>query len=221
MKRIGLTGGIASGKSTASAILRRFGASIIDADAIAHRLMEPGGPLYEAYRAHFGAGVIRPDGQLDRRRIGQIAFAAPAEKRWLDAAAHPVIRAAMQQELAEAEAAGEPVAVLDIPLLFETGWQAHVDETWLIDVPEPLQLARLEKRNGYSREEALLRIAAQMPLTKKRQLADVIIDNSGTEQDLAEKLRRLWQRQPGQAAADDGVGREAETAGSRKGRDSR
>ena len=183
--------------------------------------MEPGGPLYEAYRAHFGAGVIRPDGQLDRRRIGQIAFADPAEKRWLDAAAHPVIRAAMQQELAEAEAAGEPVAVLDIPLLFETGWQAHVDETWLIDVPEPLQLARLEKRNHYSREEALLRIAAQMPLAKKRQLADVIIDNSGTEQDLAEKLRRLWQSQPGQAAADDGVGREAETAGSRKGRDSR
>ena len=116
MKRIGLTGGIASGKSTASAILRRFGAPIIDADAIAHRLMEPGGPLYEAYRAHFGAGVIRPDGQLDRRRIGRIAFADPAEKRWLDAAAHPVIRAAMQQELAEAEAAGVPVAVLDIPL---------------------------------------------------------------------------------------------------------
>ena len=206
MKRIGLTGGIASGKSTASAILRRFGAPIIDADAIAHRLMEPGGPLYEAYRAHFGAGVIRPDGQLDRRRIGRIAFADPAEKRWLDA---------------EAEAAGEPVAVLDIPLLFETGWQAHVDETWLIDVPEPLQLARLEKRNHYSREEALLRIAAQMPLAKKRQLADILIDNSGTEQDLAEKLRRLWQSQPGQAAADDGVGREAETAGSRKGRDSR
>ena len=127
MKRIGLTGGIACGKSTASAILRRFGAPIIDADAIAHRLMEPGGPLYEAYRAHFGAGVIRPDGQLDRRRIGQIAFADPAEKRWLDAAAHPVIRAAMQQELAEAEAAGVPVAVLDIPLLFETGWQAHVE----------------------------------------------------------------------------------------------
>ena len=88
-------------------------------------------------------------------------------------------------------------------------------------MPEPLQLARLEKRNHYSREEARLRIAAQMPLTKKRQLADVIIDNSGTEQDLAEKLRRLWQSQPGQAAADDGVGREAETAGSRKGRDSR
>lgn len=200
MKRIGLTGGIASGKSTASAILRRFGAPIIDADAIAHRLMEPGGPLYEAYRAHFGAGVIRPDGQLDRRCIGHIAFADPAEKRWLDAAAHPVIRAAMQQELAEAEAAGEPVAVLDIPLLFETDWQAHVDESWLIDIPESLQLMRLQSRNGYSREEATRRIAAQMPLSEKRRLADVIIDNSGTEQELMERLHALWQKQPHQAA---------------------
>lgn len=197
MKRIGLTGGIASGKSTASAILRHLGARIIDADAIAHRLMEPGGPLYEAYRAHFGTDVILPDGQLDRRRIGQIAFADPAEKRWLDATAHPVIRAAMQQELAEAEAAGGPLAVLDIPLLFEMGWQAHVDETWLIDVPETLQLMRLQKRNGYSREEAERRIAAQLPLAEKRQLADVIIDNSGTEEELSEKLRRLWQIQPG------------------------
>lgn len=208
MKRIGLTGGIASGKSTASAILRHLGARIIDADAIAHRLMEPGGPLYEAYRAHFGAGVILPDGQLDRRRIGQIAFADPAEKRWLDAAAHPVIRAAMQQELTEAEAAGEPVVVLDIPLLFETGWQTHVDETWLIDVPGPLQLARLQKRNGYSREEAERRIAAQLPLAEKRQLADVIIDNSGTEEELSEKLRCLWKIQPGHGKKD------------RKGRDS-
>lgn len=221
MKRIGLTGGIASGKSTASAILRGWGACIIDADAIAHGLMEPGGPLYEAYCAHFGTGVILPDGKLDRRRIGRIAFADPAEKRWLDETAHPVIRRAIERELERAEAAGEPAVILDIPLLFETGWQEHVDESWLVDVPEPLQLARLQSRNGYSREEAKRRIAAQMPLAKKRQLADILIDNSGTEQDLAEKLRRLWQSQPGQAAADDGVGREAETAGSRKGRDSR
>lgn len=200
MKRIGLTGGIASGKSTASAILRHLGARIIDADAIAHRLMEPGGPLYEAYRAHFGEGVILPDGHLDRRRIGQIAFADPAEKRWLDETAHPVIRAAMQQELARADAAGEPCVVLDIPLLFETDCQAHVDETWLIDVPEALQLMRLQKRNGYSREEAERRIAAQMPLAEKRRLADVIIDNSGTEQELTERLRALWQKQPHQAA---------------------
>lgn len=133
----------------------------------------------------------------------------------------PVIRRAIERELERAEAAGEPAVILDIPLLFETGWQEHVDESWLVDVPEPLQLARLQSRNGYSREEAKRRIAAQMPLAKKRQLADILIDNSGTEQDLAEKLRRLWQSQPGQAAADDGVGREAETAGSRKGRDSR
>ena len=85
-------------------------------------------------------------------------------------------------------------------MLFETGWQAHVDESWLVDVPEPLQLARLQSRNGYSREEAKRRIAAQMPLSEKRRLADVIIDNSGTEQELMERLRALWQKQPHQAA---------------------
>lgn len=200
MKRIGLTGGIASGKSTASVILRGWGACIIDADAIAHGLMEPQAPLYEAYRAHFGEGVILPDGQLNRRRIGQIAFANPAEKRWLDETAHPVIRRAIEQELERAEAAGEPAVILDIPLLFETGWQAHVDESWLVDVPEPLQLARLQSRNGYSREDAARRIAAQMPLSEKRRLADVIIDNSGTERELMERLRALWQKQPYQAA---------------------
>lgn len=200
MKRIGLTGGIASGKSTASSILRGWGACIIDADAIAHGLMEPGGPLYEAYCAHFGTGVILPDGQLDRRRIGRIAFADPAEKRWLDETAHPVIRRAIEQELERAEAAGKSAVILDIPLLFETGWQAHVDETWLIDIPESLQLMRLQSRNGYSREEAKHRIAAQMPLSEKRRLADVIIDNSGTEQELMERLRALWQKQPHQAA---------------------
>ena len=200
MKRIGLTGGIASGKSTASAILRGWGACIIDADAVAHRLMEPQAPLYKAYRAHFGAGAILPDGRLDRRRIGQIAFKDPKEKRWLDETAHPVIREAMQQELARAEAAGEPCVILDIPLLFETGWQEHVDETWLIAVPEPLQLARLQSRNGYSREEAEQRIDAQMPLSEKRRLADIVIDNSGTEQELAERLRALWQQQPHRAA---------------------
>ena len=200
MKRIGLTGGIASGKSTASAILRGWGACIIDADAIAHGLMEPQAPLYEACRTHFGESVILSDGHLNRRRIGQIAFANPAEKRWLDETAHPVIRRAIEQELKRAEAAGEPAVILDIPLLFETGWQAHVDESWLVDVPEPLQLARLQSRNGYSREEAKRRIAAQMPLVKKRRLADVIIDNSGTEQELMERLRALWQKQPHQAA---------------------
>lgn len=200
MKRIGLTGGIASGKSTASAILRRWGAYIIDADVVAHRLMEPQAPLYKAYCTHFGAGIVLPDGRLDRRRIGQIAFADPAERHWLDETAHPVIRKAMQQELARAEAAGEPCIILDIPLLFETDWQAHVDETWLIDVPASLQLARLQSRNGYSREEAERRIAAQMPLAEKRRLADILIDNSGTEQELTEKLRSLWQEQPHRTA---------------------
>ena len=132
--------------------------------------------------------------------MGRIAFADPAEKRWLDETAHPEIRRAIEQELERAEAAGEPAVILDIPLLFETGWQAHVDESWLVDVPEPLQLARLQSRNGYSREEAKRRIAAQMPLSEKRRLADVIIDNSGTEQELMERLRALWQKQPHQAA---------------------
>lgn len=193
MKRIGLTGGIASGKSTASSILRELGAVIIDADAAAHELAEKGQPLYEAYVRHFGRGILRPDGSLDRRRLGQLVFTQAEEKAWLDQTSHPLIRAAMKKKWAEAEAKGVKAVVLDIPLLFETGWQKKLDETWLIYVPEEVQLLRLQQRNGYPCAEAMSRIKAQMPIEEKRNLADRVIDNTGSREALQAKLKALWQ----------------------------
>lgn len=193
MKRIGLTGGIASGKSTAAAILKECGAVIIDADAAAHQLAEQGQPLYEAYVRHFGRGILRPDGSLDRRRLGQLVFTQAEEKAWLDRTSHPLIRAAMKKKIEEAEQQGVKAVILDIPLLFETGWQKQLDETWLIYVPEDIQLQRLQQRNGYPRAEALSRMRAQLPIEEKRKLADRVIDNTGSREELRRKLIRLWQ----------------------------
>lgn len=195
MKIIGLTGGIACGKSTAAAILRELGAAHIDADAITHELQQPGGALYEGFVRHFGPRVLQADGSLDRPAIGQLVFADtadPAERRWLDAFTHPVILRAVKDRLERARASRPPAVLLDVPLLFEAGWDRLADETWLIALPHEIQVQRLMARNGYSREEAEARIAAQMPLAEKRRRATVVIDNSGTEEDLRAALCRLW-----------------------------
>lgn len=195
MKIIGLTGGIACGKSTAAAILREFGAVHIDADAITHELQQPGGALYEGFVRHFGPRVLQADGSLDRPAIGQLVFADtadPAERRWLDAFTHPVILRAVKDRLERARASRPPAVLLDVPLLFEAGWDRLADETWLLALPHEIQVQRLVARNGYSREEAEARIAAQMPLDEKRRRATVVIDNSGTEEDLRAALCRLW-----------------------------
>lgn len=192
MKIIGLTGGIACGKSTAAAILRSLGAFHIDADAIAHGLQQPGQALYEGLVRHFGSGILRADGSLDRPAIGRIVFSDEKERRWLDDFTHPVILAAVKARLAEARAAHPPAVLLDVPLLLEAGWDRLADETWLIALPHEVQVQRLMVRNGYSRMEVEARIAAQMPLAEKRRRATVVVDNSGTEEDLKAALRRLW-----------------------------
>lgn len=198
MKRIGLTGGIASGKSTAAAILRELGARVLDADAVAHELTAKGQPLYEAYVRHFGPEAVLPDGRLDRRRIGQLVFSSPAEKRWLNETSHPLIRRALQEQMAQAEKEDLPAVVLDIPLLFESGWQNHLDEVWLVYVPENVQLTRLMARNGYGRAEAMDRIKAQLSIEEKRKRADIVIDNTGNTAELRQQLVKLWQQSAGE-----------------------
>ncbi len=192
MKVIGLTGGIASGKSTVSRYLREKGAAILDADAIAHALAEPGGSLYLAYRQHFGAAVLQADGRLDRAAIGKIVFFQPEERAWIDRSAHPLIQAEIKRQLAEKKIQDVPLIVLDVPLLFESGWDKMTDENCLVDVSETVQLARLMQRDGYDEQAARARIAAQMPLAEKRRRADRLIDNNG---DLPATLRQvdlLW-----------------------------
>ena len=194
MKIIGLTGGIACGKSTVSNIFKSLGAKILDADAMAHELMQPKQPLWNLYVSHWGESILKqPGGTLDRRAIGAIVFNDLAERQWLDSAAHPVLLAEAQRRLAALEKRHTEVAVLDVPLLFESGWDRLADEIWVTSVSEDIQLQRLMARNGWTEAEARARIAAQMPLAEKRARADVIIDNSGTLDNLRQQVLQAYQ----------------------------
>ena len=193
MKIIGLTGGIACGKSTASTELRALGAAIIDADALAHELSQPHQPLYNAYVQRFGREIVTADGTLDRAAIARRVFADPAVRAEVDAIAHPLIRMAAEERLRAARDENKRAAVLDVPLLFEAGWDALADETWVVALPREEQLARLLARDTSMDEgEARARIAAQMPLAEKCARADVIIDNSGTKEEIREYIGKLW-----------------------------
>jgi dephospho-CoA kinase/formamidopyrimidine-DNA glycosylase len=189
---IGLTGGIASGKSTISRYLLTKGAVILDADAIARDLSQPEGMIYNAYVEHFGRGILRPDGELDRRAIGQLVFNSTAEKEWIDTVTHPLIRDEMQLRLQQKKEQGSAIILLDVPLLFESGWDKMAEGTCLVYVDESVQLARLMARNSYGREEALARIHAQMPLSEKKKRARWLIDNNGDRSAALEQADRLW-----------------------------
>ncbi len=193
MKIIGLTGGIACGKSTVSTELRARGAAIIDADALAHELSQPHQPLYNAYVQRFGREIVTENGTLDRVAIARRVFADPAVRAEVDAIAHPLIRMAAEERLRAARDENKRAAVLDVPLLFEAGWDALADETWVVALPREEQLARLLARDTSMDEgEARARIAAQMPLAEKCARADVIIDNSGTKEEIREYIGKLW-----------------------------
>ena len=192
MRIIGLTGGIASGKSTVSRILQSMGAVAIDADAIAHELAEPGAPLYEAYITHWGAGILTPEGTLDRRKIGEIVFVDEDERRWLDDVSHPLLCREVQRRLAALRTSDVQTVVLDAPLLFEAGWERLADETWVVVLPRDIQLRRLMARNHYTEEEALSRMESQLSQEEKMRRADVVIDNRGSEAQLEKKVQEAF-----------------------------
>ena len=193
MKIIGLTGGIACGKSTVSKALRALGAAIIDADALAHRLSRPNQPLFNAYVARFGQEIVTADGTLDRSALARLVFADPAVRAEVDAIAHPLIRTAAEECLRAAEREQKRAAVLDVPLLFEAGWDALADEVWVVALPPEEQLMRLLARDRtMSAGEAQARIAAQMPLAEKCARADVVIDNSRTKEETRKYIEKLW-----------------------------
>ena len=193
MKIIGLTGGIACGKSTVSTELRAHGAAIIDADALAHELSQPHQPIYNAYVERFGSEIVAADGTLDRAAIARRVFADPAVRAEVEAIGHPIIRRAAEERLRAARDENKRAAVLDVPLLFEAGWDALADETWVVALPREEQLARLLARDkAMDAGEARARIAAQMPLAEKCARADVVIDNSGTVEEIREYIGKLW-----------------------------
>jgi dephospho-CoA kinase len=190
---IGLTGGIATGKSTASLILSEQGIPVIDADIIAREVVMPGKEAYEKIVAFFGDDVILSDKTLNRAKLGEIIFNNSEKRLKLNEIVHPAVRSEMKKQAELHLSDGNPLVIMDIPLLFESKLTHMVDETWLIYIHPDLQLRRLMERDGYSEEQALSRIKSQMPIDKKKELADVVIENNGTKEDLKQKLLRLLQ----------------------------
>ena len=193
MKIIGLTGGIACGKSTVSKALRALGACIIDADALAHELSQPNQALFNAYVQRFGMAIVTAGGTLDRAAIARLIFTDPTMRAEVEQISHPLIRRAVEERLRMAEKEQKRAAVLDVPLLFEAGWDALADEVWVVALPPEEQLTRLLARDKTMSEgEARARIAAQMPLAEKCARADIVIDNSGTVEETRECIEQLW-----------------------------
>ncbi|HOA40547.1 MAG TPA: dephospho-CoA kinase [Halanaerobiales bacterium] len=188
---IGLTGGIASGKSTVSAYLAELGAIIIDADKIAHEIMEKGKPAYRKIIEAFGREILAANGEIDRSRLGKIVFNDREKKRLLEEITHPQIIKEMREKIEENRGQNK-IIVLDVPLLFEAGLEKMVDESWLVYVDRETQLERLMARDGLSYQEANKRIKSQLSLEKKRELADFIIDNRGNLEELKREVFFKW-----------------------------
>ncbi len=194
---IGITGGIASGKSTVTEFLRQQGYQVIDADQVVHELQEPGERLYQALLSTFGSSILQEDGRLDRPKLGAMIFGNPQLLEQSSQIQNQIIR----EELAgrrDLLAGKEDIFFMDLPLLFELGYETWFDQVWLVDVTEETQLSRLMARNDLSQEEAEKRIAAQLSLQEKRNRADVLIDNNGplelTQEQLREALQKLERR---------------------------
>jgi dephospho-CoA kinase len=191
MRLVGLTGGIATGKSTFAAALRALGAPIVDADQLARAAVAKGTPGLAAVVAAFGEEVLAPDGELDRKRMGARVFSDPAARARLEAVVHPAVRALSRAELARLEAAGHAVAFYDVPLLFEAGREREMDLVVVVWAPREVQIARLAARDGLTRGEAEARLAAQLPIDDKAARADAVVVNDGDPAALAAKAARL------------------------------
>ena len=192
MKVIGLTGGIASGKSTVASILAEFGATIIDADKVAREVVEPGQPAWHDIRKAFGEDALLADGSLNRQWLGNLIFNDPTKRQMLNSIIHPRIIEECQKILEHYKQAGEKAVILEVPLLIETGMDTMVDEVWLVAVEVEAQISRLIKRDGLSRGQALKRIESQMSLKEKIPKADIIIDGQLTINKLRPYLKTLW-----------------------------
>ncbi|MBW6485526.1 MAG: dephospho-CoA kinase [Syntrophobacterales bacterium] len=194
MLNVGLTGGIASGKSTVARILVEKGALLIDLDELAHEVEAPEGEVWKKIVHHFGEGVLSAERTIDRRKLGAIVFANPARLKLLNQLVHPAVFEAWQGRLRELRQASPAAIVLSaIPLLIESGMVDLVDLVLLVYLPPEKQIARLMQRNGYSLQEAKERIASQMALEEKMRHADIIVNNEGSEEETARELTNIWE----------------------------
>lgn len=189
-KRIGLTGGIAAGKSTVSAYLRERGIFVLDADAASRAVVEPGQPGLQLLTRRYGARILQADGSLDRKALGGIIFSSDQERVAVNALLHPLIREWMQGREAAywAEAPGALV-VWDVPLLVETGLHREMDEIWLVTARDALRVQRIMQRDGIAEAEAVARINSQMPQAQKLPIADVVLENNTTVEELRGRVQ--------------------------------
>ena len=174
---LAVTGGIASGKSTVTAYLQQCGLPVVDADAIARALTRPYAPGTMAIARYFGSCFVQ-NGTLDRRALAQLVFSDEKARRKLNGVIHPMVIAQIQRQLTALARNGYTCAILDVPLLFESGLDAMADEIWCVDAPASVRIPRIMQRDGVSREDALRRIAAQMDDATRREKSDVVIDNA-------------------------------------------
>jgi dephospho-CoA kinase len=186
---VGLTGNIATGKSEVAQMLAQLGAHVIDADKVAHEVMQPGGPAYDAVVKAFGPEILTTDGTIDRRKLGTIVFADPDALRRLEEVVHPITLATIDRRIAEAQ---EPIVIVEAIKLIEAGMYHGYEALWVVTAPRSLQIARLMSTRGLTRGEASLRVDAQPPQEEKAALADVVIVNDGTLDHLREKVRAAW-----------------------------
>ena len=197
MYRIGLTGGVGSGKSTVSSYMHELGIPVIDGDKLAREAVIPGSMAMNRLREVFGPHIFLPDGSLDRLKVGEIVFNDEEKRQKLNGIIHPYIWDRTREELIRAQENGFPVVVLDMPLLLEISWQLRVEEVWLVEVPLEVQIARVISRDGFTREQVMERIRKQMPTTNKMNYADVIIDNSRSVEDTRRQVREALKHVPG------------------------
>ncbi|MCE8018896.1 dephospho-CoA kinase [Halomonas sp. MCCC 1A11036] len=191
---VGVTGGIASGKSTVARAFAALGVPWVDADDVAREVVEPGEPALAEIAERFGVRILQADGSLNRRALREIVFAEPSERLWLESVTHPRIRERIIAHLERLQNEGAPYVLLVSPLLFESGQSEMVDRCLVIDVPESVQIARTASRDDVDERQARAIVAAQMPRSERLARADDVIDNSGSEQDLAAQVAELDRR---------------------------
>ncbi|MEM7413587.1 MAG: dephospho-CoA kinase [Myxococcota bacterium] len=203
---VGLTGGIGSGKSTVARMLAALGATVIDADAIVHELQAPGMPMVAELAEAFGPGILDSEGALDRKALGDIVFRDEAARERLGQLVHPKVGQEFARRLQAALSEGVPLVVLDIPLLYEgresgrgSGAASSAEAVIVVWIPESVQIERQMKRDGCDRAEAERRVASQLSLERKRELADHVIDNSGSLEATEAQVKALYARLTGAA----------------------
>jgi dephospho-CoA kinase len=192
MLNVALTGNIAAGKSAVAELFRRWGATVLDADAIVREVQAPGGPVLRRIVARFGDAVLLPDGSLDRSALRRIVMADAGEREALERIVHPAVYARRAELAAKAEARGDRIVVSDIPLLFESGNPEVFDGVVLVDAPEAVRLRRLVERRGLSEAEAREMIRAQQPSSEKRARSQFVIDNDGDLAALEHAASEVW-----------------------------